>query len=415
MNADRRSHERKQPERMVFCKLDGEEGGAVLNLSEDGLCFENLTPIEERDSWHLRLSVDLSSAVEATGKLAWIDSAKRTGGLRFLELSEPAREQIRAWLSEAPAVEAAEVKQESQMGLVRREEGAAAASGNSSGKTWRTFLRKGEKRGDDKALAAEKVVVWQEMHAPSMQLVPMERHRSEARWQFVRGVLVGFGVCALMTIVVLRYSGGVRLSSAGQASASGKAAEQSRAEQPQTFAAPVTSARPLSPEPTSAKTPPAETKAVKTAYATSGTEARRQNAQAPKASFVNSVTRTPALATPQQATAKSPSAISQPQPLSGSQAAGVSAQAAWEARSSADTAQRVRKVSATPQQLWSAVQAGNMKAAVELAGLYTRGEGVPVNCDQARVLLLVASEKNNKEAPKKLQELDKGGCPANSQ
>ena len=81
-------------------------------------------------------------------------------------------------------------------------------------------------------------------------------------------------------------------------------------------------------------------------------------------------------------------------------------------RSSADKAQRPKKASATPQQLWLAVQAGNMKAAVALADLYARGDGVPVNCEQARVLLLVASEKRNAEAPKKLQELDKGGCAA---
>jgi len=99
MNANRRLQERKQPEWMVFCKLGGEESGSVPNLSEDWLCFEGLTPIEEKDLLQ-RLSVDLNSGIEATGQLAWIDSAKRTGGVRFLELSVPAREQILAWLSE---------------------------------------------------------------------------------------------------------------------------------------------------------------------------------------------------------------------------------------------------------------------------------------------------------------------------
>jgi len=75
--------------------------------------------------------------------------------------------------------------------------------------------------------------------------------------------------------------------------------------------------------------------------------------------------------------------------------------------------QHPKKVSQTPEQLWSALQKGNMKAAVALADLYARGEGVPQNCQQARVLLQIASEKKNAEASKKLQELDKGGCPAN--
>jgi len=34
-------------------------------------------------------------------------------------------------------------------------------------------------------------------------------------------------------------------------------------------------------------------------------------------------------------------------------------------------------------QLWASVEAGNTKAAVALADLYLRGNGVPVNCDQA--------------------------------
>ena len=73
--------------------------------------------------------------------------------------------------------------------------------------------------------------------------------------------------------------------------------------------------------------------------------------------------------------------------------------------------QRPKKAAQTPEQLWAALQKGNMKAAVALADLYMRGEGVPVNCQQARILLQIASEKKNAEASKKLQELDKGGCP----
>jgi TPR repeat protein len=72
-----------------------------------------------------------------------------------------------------------------------------------------------------------------------------------------------------------------------------------------------------------------------------------------------------------------------------------------------------KKVPATPQQLWASVQAGNSSAAVALAELYIKGEGVPQNCNQARVLLLVASEKRNAGAIKRLAELDKTGCSAN--
>jgi PilZ domain len=66
-----------------------------------------------------------------------------------------------------------------------------------------------------------------------------------------------------------------------------------------------------------------------------------------------------------------------------------------------------------PDQLWTMVQAGNSAAAAALAELYIKGEGVPQSCAQARVLLLVASEKRNASAIKRLAELDKEGCPAN--
>jgi TPR repeat protein len=67
----------------------------------------------------------------------------------------------------------------------------------------------------------------------------------------------------------------------------------------------------------------------------------------------------------------------------------------------------------TPDQLWALVQGGNSTAAAALAELYIKGEGVPQSCAQARVLLLLASEKRNAAAIKRLADLDKEGCPAN--
>src|SRR5215469_11832070 len=150
MNENRRLQERRLPDQIVLCKLRGEENSSVLNLSEDGLCFESLTPIEETGLLHLRLSADLSSPIEATAQLAWIDSAKRTGGLRFLELSAPARQQIRAWL--------------------RLTENSAAVE-----ETVARFCGSVLKQSDDAVepdkLATGKPVTWQETSVPSTQLV----------------------------------------------------------------------------------------------------------------------------------------------------------------------------------------------------------------------------------------------------
>ncbi len=69
-----------------------------------------------------------------------------------------------------------------------------------------------------------------------------------------------------------------------------------------------------------------------------------------------------------------------------------------------------RDPTAASQLLWSAVEKGNLTAETTLANLYLRGEGVPKNCDQARVLLSAASDKGSAEAKRKLLELDQTGC-----
>lgn len=66
--------------------------------------------------------------------------------------------------------------------------------------------------------------------------------------------------------------------------------------------------------------------------------------------------------------------------------------------------------SAHALQLWSALDAGDSSAEVPLAQLYLAGDGVPRSCDQARVLLTAASKNGNIEALRQLQQLKKSGC-----
>ena len=336
MNLDRRLQERKQLERTVLCKLGGDERGSVLNLSQDGLCFESLAPIEDKALRQLRLSVDLNGAIEATGQLAWIDSAKRTGGLRFLELSAPAREQIRLWLSETST----------QI----TENTATSGVGASSGTNWRGSLGNLDGQADEGA-GTEKLF-GQEVSVASTELVSLERYRKQTLRHLLLGVLVGFGTSTAVMISVFWYVGRTKSSSPARPAASASRTVQSSEKQTQ-----VSPAQPIS----------------------------------------------SLWATPHPAKAE--------QPVGANQAPVASASSALKAPSSSGQVQRPKKVSATPEQLWSALQKGDMKAAVALADLYMRGEGVEVNCDQARMLLLVASGKKNAEASKKLQELDKGGCP----
>jgi TPR repeat protein len=60
--------------------------------------------------------------------------------------------------------------------------------------------------------------------------------------------------------------------------------------------------------------------------------------------------------------------------------------------------------------LWKAVSKQNTSAVTLLADLYIRGDGVPKNCDQARLLLAAAAKKGNNQAAEKLRTLESDGC-----
>lgn len=60
--------------------------------------------------------------------------------------------------------------------------------------------------------------------------------------------------------------------------------------------------------------------------------------------------------------------------------------------------------------LWKAVQKQNPTAALMLAELYSRGDGVPKNCDQARLLLVAAAKRGAPDAGLRLRNLESSGC-----
>jgi hypothetical protein len=69
-----------------------------------------------------------------------------------------------------------------------------------------------------------------------------------------------------------------------------------------------------------------------------------------------------------------------------------------------------RDASVAARYLWKAVAKQNTQADVLLADLYARGDGVSKSCNQARVLLVAASEKGDSTAAQKLRELESGTC-----
>jgi len=370
MNDDQRRNLRKIPEKFAFIQLERDDGGAVLNVSEGGLSFNTFAPVHQKGPIHFWFSLNLNERIDAWGEVAWTDDTRKVGGLRFIRLPEKAGRQIREWLSKSLAEEADGKKvalqpAADQPSRVAPSEPDAVARFVAKARSKRApMLSSSEDSGNSETLLPQ-------VEAAG-ELVPLQRYLSAKRQQFSRGLLLGMCISAAVLVPMDRY-----LNYRHEKKNSGLVhIEVAAPKRDAESAPPVTASTPDRPS----------------ADIFSGGKPKKGTLP----------DRTPKIQ--MTSTAKLPQSGA-PDPTIPSQPAQTNA----EPRLSGVANQR--KTSMTPQQLWAAVQAGNSKAAVTLAELYIKGESVPQNCDQARVLLLVASEKRNADAIERLHDLDKTGCP----
>jgi hypothetical protein len=358
---DRRQKFRKVPGKLAFIQLERDEGGAVLDASEGGLRFETFAPVQQNGPVHFWFSLNLRDQIEAWGELVWTDAAKKSGGLRFLHLSEEGRLQLREWMAEAPAGQNSDGTSASPAVSDRTPDTLAGdkldpvAAFVSKAKPRPSFLAGGEDSGGSSA------PVFQNTPEQGLGLVPLQAYLASKRKHLLLGMMLGICISAIFAMAAFKYSNYRRqIQDEENLAAEARTASLGSAVQPPAPAAPGTS----NPAPGIPFSPGNPKKGIYTGHASQTIE---------------------------------PSSSAAPVPTS--------------VQSSSNENANQKQHSRTPAQLWAAVQAGNSKAAVELADLYIQGEAVPRNCMQARVLLLVASEKRNADAIKKLQELDKSGCP----
>jgi TPR repeat protein len=418
-NLDRRRTFRKVPEKFAFIQLERDDGGAVLNVSEGGLSFNTFAPVLQNGPIHFWFSLNLNERIDAWGEVTWTDDSKKVGGLRFIRLPERAGRQIREWISRAVAQQAPEEKRTPQAvggrpsRIVPREPDAVARFVSKARSQRSPIVSRGEDSrvsnmpfsplgeieptaglvpkprlrrspilssgilsgSEDSVDSNASVLPSGEMVATG-ELVPMERFRSAKRRQLILGLLLGISISATAGIAAIKYSNR-RHESTGPAAVSSASTAQKNGGQA------------LPPIPVSPS-------------AASGSSV----------DIFGSSNRKTGVSGTNKAKVLAEETGGHPVPNKwGSPVSNLPAQSPVATSLSGKASQK--KVSATPQQLWASVQAGNSSASVALAELYIKGEGVPQNCNQARVLLLVASEKRNAAAIKRLAELDKTGCPAN--
>jgi hypothetical protein len=95
---ERRLTPRNAVERFAYINIEPGNGGSVLNVSEGGLCFHSIAPVQGSKTIRFWFR-EHDHRIEVQGELVWMDKAKKTCGLRFTNLPEEAREPMRRWIS----------------------------------------------------------------------------------------------------------------------------------------------------------------------------------------------------------------------------------------------------------------------------------------------------------------------------
>ena len=121
---ERRSCVRHKVSGPIFASFDGVTGGMILDLSEQGLAMQTMSPFDadrrpER-RYHLRLDAPgPDEFLETTGYIAWADALGRAG-VRFSELPQEARSRLDHWLAlhdDAPSRKAPKLAVDRVLGL----------------------------------------------------------------------------------------------------------------------------------------------------------------------------------------------------------------------------------------------------------------------------------------------------------
>lgn len=493
-HTERRKSPRTPIRRLAYVNLEPyDNGGVITDISCEGLRFHMVKPVEHGGVVRLSILLGAANHVEAVGEVVWMDASRKVGGVRFTVLPVGAADQILNWAKASTVDTPAAARRSNAHGVPFPN---PVASPPSQAKTDVTSdvtpevtkdkhnvaagptLNEGPKQAAPAQASPEtnarspwvlpsaRPPVRPETAAPPSHNLPVaatlrpqpgdSRQANAMPWithfdpdpparegSFLRGVLGGFLICALLVTAAwfgLRHYG---LPNGFNPFGNTQAPNPVASSPVVPHDDPATSDLP--PDATTANSLPADQGQLATPQATSPsiapsvqpnpiTHAHSNTVSpdpfAPKAAPQAAAPAPQAPASPQTASPQAPIAqLAQPT----TQGTGTSPAAAPKQNSNSNASQppllpdagesqlmlarqyldgrvQPRNPTVASQLLWSAVEKGNSAAEMDLADLYLHGDGVPRNCDQARVLLSVASEKGNAEAMKKLRELNRTGC-----
>ena len=391
--SDRRQYPRTKLAEIAYIGMGPENGGLVLDVSDGGLSFHAVAPVQQSETIRFLLSLRGHSRIEGCGEVVWTNEMRTVCGLRFTSLSSGAREHLNSWTNQSkiPTVPRKRLAPKSAPAVSETEEAAPVAA-----------MPQPEARPQSVFEIRPTVPVF----------LPAPESESDSRSPFAVWGLVSVLGAAL---AVGAFFVGVRV---------GKFQAGSTA---QSAAAPAANFQPSATASENSDT--TANVATRQSASVAGSSAKTSSAETPEnspsAALPNvSISQRPLASSlpnaPSAAPGISPASTSSTDVLTtnrpekstldarAQQEAGRTELAAALAYLNGDAGRR--DSAKAVQQLWAAVRNGNTEAEIVLSDLFITGDGVGKSCEQARVLLTAAAKSGNPQARLKLDELNAGGC-----
>jgi len=379
MRTERRCVQRKRPGGISYFEFEAGSGGIVLDASDKGLGFQAADEVHQLGPSRIWISPRPEERIEFTGDVVWTDKSRKTGGLRFLEAGGDNSQKVHNWLGRP------EESEESAPSAGLPLPAWAPTLGDPRANLPRPAVvprAKAEVAGRQVALHA--IPGWPSLFTSSMPWQPQDSPASDQSiaYRIAAGILVV--VLALVGVVLLdtfRPKVGESLIHLGE-KINGSTSLRPQNSSPQ----------PASAQATERTGPTSEAKPDTLETEANPAIARKETQEDAALSVESSKqvhTETSGMAIPRSAseTKKAPNRSPNRE---------------------AASSRQDRSNEAT--RLWSAIASGDASAEVELARLYLRGDGVPRNCLQAKVLLRAAAKSGSAQARQQLKKLQVRGC-----
>jgi PilZ domain len=386
-NSERRQTPRTKLVEIAYIGMGPENGGLVLDVSDGGLSFHAVAPVQPAGTITFLLSLRGHSRIEGAGQVVWTNEMRTVCGLRFTSLSSGAREHLNNWTNQ------------SRRPAAPREKAVSPAPPAPAQKEEPPVL-----------LASQSAIPSDPVFAiPPAPEFYLSETAASSPWQ---GPLFFWTTLGLLGAVLSMagYIYGFHVGKSEISSVARPAANPAGQTGP-----PILAPAPLPPSPVATGTRPVPTgaRAVPgnaSSVASNVRSVPNAAASVPSGAFVNaSKTDDTSGSAAKRIGAGGHGGAASDQHAEQALMSGKAELAAALAFLNGDKGER--NSSRAVQQLWAAVGNGNSAAEVILSDLYLSGDGVAKNCEQGRVLLIAATKSGDTQAKVKLDELNANGCP----